>query len=89
MKIPGPSYSITLRIEVINKPGMFGKVATAIGNVGGDIGAVDIVSVGKGVIIRDITVNARDEAHEKQIVESVKKVEGVRCCKGLHSNTPR
>ncbi len=78
MKIPGPSYSITLRIEVINKPGMFGKVATAIGNVGGDIDAVDIVSVGKGVIIRDITVNARDEAHEKQIVESAKKVEGAK-----------
>lgn len=78
MKIPSPSYSITLRIEVINKPGMFGRVATAIGNVGGDIGAVDIVSVGKGLIIRDINVNAKDEAHEKQIIESVKKVEGVR-----------
>jgi malate dehydrogenase (oxaloacetate-decarboxylating) len=78
MKIPGPSYSITLRIEVINKPGMFGRVATAIGNVGGDIGAVDIVSVGKGVIIRDITINARDDAHEREIIESVKKVEGAK-----------
>ncbi|MDA8338093.1 MAG: NAD-dependent malic enzyme, partial [Nitrospiraceae bacterium] len=78
MKVPVPSYSITLRIEVINKPGMFGRVATAIGNVGGDIGAVDIVSVGKGVIVRDINVNARDETHEKEIVESVKKIDGVR-----------
>lgn len=44
----------------------------------GDTGAVDILSVGKGLIIRDINVNAKDEAHEKQIIESVKKVEGVR-----------
>jgi malate dehydrogenase (oxaloacetate-decarboxylating) len=78
MKIPSPSYSITLRLEIINKPGMFGKVATAIGDVGGDIGAVDIVSVGKGVIIRDITVNARNEAHEMEIIESVKGADGVK-----------
>lgn len=78
MKIPSPSYSITLRLEIVNKIGMFGKVATAIGDVGGDIGAVDIVRVGKGVIVRDVSVNARDEAHEKKIVESVKGIEGVK-----------
>ncbi|MBI5188104.1 MAG: NAD-dependent malic enzyme [Nitrospirae bacterium] len=75
---PSPSYSITLRLEILNKVGMFGKIGTAIGEVGGDIGAVDIVRVGKGVIVRDITVNARDEAHEKDIVDAVRKIEGVR-----------
>ncbi|MFZ6017933.1 MAG: malic enzyme-like NAD(P)-binding protein [Nitrospirota bacterium] len=75
---PSPSYSVTLRLEIINQVGMFGKIGTAIGEVGGDIGAVDIVRVGKGVIVRDITVNARDEAHEKDIVDAVRKIEGVR-----------
>lgn len=75
---PSPSYSITLRLEIINQVGMFGKIATAIGEAGGDIGAVNIVRVGKGVIVRDITVNARDEAHEKDIVDAVKKIKGVR-----------
>jgi malate dehydrogenase (oxaloacetate-decarboxylating) len=75
---PSPSYSITLRLEIINQVGMFGKIATAIGEAGGDIGAVDIVRVGKGVIIRDFTVNARDEAHEKDIIDAVKKISGVR-----------
>ncbi len=50
----------------------------AIGEAGGDIGSVDIVRVGKGIIIRDFTVNARDEAHEKDIVDAVKKISGVR-----------
>ena len=75
---PSPSYSITLRLEIVNQVGMFGKIATAIGETGGDIGAVDIVRVGKGAIVRDITVNARDEAHEKDIVDAVKKINGVR-----------
>jgi len=75
---PSPSYSITLRLEIANQVGMFGKIGTAIGKVGGDIGAVDIVRVGKGVIVRDITVNARDEVHEKDIIDAVKKIKGVR-----------
>jgi len=75
---PSPGYSITIRLEIINQVGMFGKVATAIGEIGGDIGAVDIVRAGKGFIIRDFTVNARDEMHEKDIIEAVKKIEGVR-----------
>ena len=57
---------------------MFGKIATAIGEKGGDIGAVDIVRVGKGMIVRDFTVNARDDAHEKDIVDAVKRIDGVR-----------
>jgi malate dehydrogenase (oxaloacetate-decarboxylating) len=75
---PSPSYTITLRLEIVTQVGMFGKIATAIGEVGGDIGAVDIVRVGKGIIVRDITINARDEAHEKDIVDAVRKIEGVR-----------
>lgn len=76
--MPSPSYSITLRLEIANQVGMFGKIATTIGQRGGDIGAVDIVRVGRGMIVRDFTVNARDEAHEKDIVEAVKGIDGVR-----------
>jgi len=75
---PSPSYSITLRLEIVNQVGMFGKIATAIGETGGDVGAVDIVKVGKGVIVRDITVNARDDMHERDIVNAVRKIDGVR-----------
>lgn len=75
---PSPSYSITLRLEIVNEVGLFGKIGTAIGEAGGDIGAVDIVKVGKGVIVRDFTINARDAAHEKNIIGAVKKIKGVR-----------
>ncbi len=48
---------------------MFARIATAISGAGGDMGAVDIVGVEKSKIIRDITVNARDEEHEQAIVQ--------------------
>jgi malate dehydrogenase (oxaloacetate-decarboxylating) len=76
--VPGPGYCITLRLEIVNQIGMFGKIATAIGELGGDVGAVDVVRVGKGIIVRDFTINARDEAHEKDIVNTVRKLDGVK-----------
>ena len=76
--MPGPSYAITLGLEMPHQPGIFGKIATAISEIDGDVMAVDIVRAEKGIIVRDITVNARDEEHEKQIVEAVKRIGAVR-----------
>jgi malate dehydrogenase (oxaloacetate-decarboxylating) len=75
---PSPSYSITVRLETENQVGMFGRIATVIGEKGGDIVAVDIVRAGKGLIVRDFTINARDEAHEKEIVAAIKMIGSVR-----------
>lgn len=75
---PSASYSITMRVEIQNRIGMLGKVTSTIGKTGGDIGAVDIAGFGKDTIIRDITVSARDEAHEKLIAAAVGKLPGVR-----------
>jgi malate dehydrogenase (oxaloacetate-decarboxylating) len=75
---PSASYSITMRVEIQNRVGMLGRVTSAIGKAGGDIGAVDIAGFGRETIIRDITVNARDEAHEKLIAAAVGKLPGVR-----------
>jgi len=78
MKNPSPGYSVTLRLAISNQVGMFGKIATVLGDNGGDIGAVDIVRTGKGIVVRDFTVNTRDEAHEKEIVDAVRKIDGVK-----------
>jgi len=36
-----------MRVEIQNRPGMLGRVASAIGKAGGDIGAVDIAGFGR------------------------------------------
>lgn len=73
-----PSYSLTIRAEIENRIGMFAKIATAISRAGGDLGSVDIVRVEKGKIIRDITVNAHNEEHEKNIVREIRAISGVK-----------
>jgi malate dehydrogenase (oxaloacetate-decarboxylating) len=75
---PSASYSLTARVAIQNRPGMLGKVASAIGDAGGDIGAVDLVESQRDHIVRDVTISARDSAHGTQIVNRLKHVPGVR-----------
>ncbi len=77
MPVPSPSYSFTIRIKTQNRPGMVGTITSTIGRLGGDIGAVDIVSVAKGFVTRDYTVNAGDVKHSSAIVEELNRIEGV------------
>jgi malate dehydrogenase (oxaloacetate-decarboxylating) len=78
IKTPSPGYSILIRLEILSKPGMLGKVTLAIGKAGGDIGAIDIAGFGKGTIIRDVAVDVSDVETGQKVVEEVKKVRGVR-----------
>jgi malate dehydrogenase (oxaloacetate-decarboxylating) len=75
---PSASYSLTLRIELSGRPGSLGRVTTAIGEEGGDIDAIDLVHTGGGVVVRDITVACRDEAHGESIARSLGQLEAVR-----------
>ena len=74
---PTASHSLTVRLQIQNQPGMLGKVSSAIGKGGGDIGAIDLVEVGKGTITRDLSFNASDERHGQQIVERLRAIEGI------------
>ena len=74
---PSASYSLTLRVRLSSRAGSLGELTIAIGRAGGDIGAIDIVTVGNNYIIRDITVSSVSSTHGEQIVEAVKDVDGV------------
>src|ERR671922_1328059 len=75
---PTASYSLTIRLEIENRPGMLGKVTSAIGKDGGDIGAIDLVEVRKKTLVRDLTFKASDEKHGQQVVERLKAIEGIK-----------
>jgi malate dehydrogenase (oxaloacetate-decarboxylating) len=74
---PNASYSLTLRLKIHNQPGKLGELTTAIGHAGGDIEGIDIVSVGKDFLIRDITVNASSEKHDEEILAALENIDGV------------
>jgi malate dehydrogenase (oxaloacetate-decarboxylating) len=67
-----------MRLEIQNKVGMLGKVTTAIGEVGGDIGAVDLSGHGKGTVVRDVTARANGIEHAQKIIDNVKAIPGVK-----------
>jgi malate dehydrogenase (oxaloacetate-decarboxylating) len=68
---PSAQYSLTIRVEIDHKPGMLGEVATAIGQAGGTIGAVDLVDVDEHHTLRDITVDASDQADWEAILAAI------------------
>ncbi len=75
---PSAQYSLTLRVEIEHRPGMLGRVASAIGEVGGTIGAVDLVQVERDHTIRDITVETGDASDWPRLREAVDGVQGAR-----------
>jgi malate dehydrogenase (oxaloacetate-decarboxylating) len=71
-------YSIILRLEIDHRPGMLGRVATAIGDAGGSIGSVDLTSVDGLHTVRDITVDTSGEDHARRIAAAADAVDGAR-----------
>jgi malate dehydrogenase (oxaloacetate-decarboxylating) len=71
------SFSATLRVHLDNRPGSFARLASAIGEAGGLLGAIDLVRVERGKKVRDVTVLADDEAHIERIVGAVRAVDGI------------
>jgi malate dehydrogenase (oxaloacetate-decarboxylating) len=74
---PSASFAFTARCRIVNRPGMLGQLTSAIGSVGGDIRAVDIVRVERAGIVRDITVLAANADHAQQIIQRMSAVPGV------------
>ena len=71
------SFSATIRVRVDDHPGAFARLAGAIGEAEGLLGAIDLVRVERGTKVRDVTVIAVDEAHLSRIVDAVRTVAGV------------
>ena len=74
---PSASFAFTARCRIVNRPGMLGRLASAIGKLGGDIRAIDIVRVDRGAIVRDVTVLAADAEHAQGLVTAMTGVAGV------------
>jgi len=75
---PNSAFSITLRVEVDNRPGSLGRIATAIGEAGGNIAGLEIIEVTGGRMVRDVTVLAGDEEHARSIAARVDSLDGVK-----------
>ena len=78
-EVPPPTsaqFSLVLRVRIAHRPGMLGRVATAIGDAGGTIGSVDLVNIDDRHTLRDITVDTAGVEHEQAVVKAVNAVAG-------------
>ncbi len=75
--LPSAQYSLIIRLEIADRPGMLGAVTSAIGQAGASIGSIDLVEVKDGVLLRDITVDAHDSDHWARITAALEAIDGV------------
>jgi malate dehydrogenase (oxaloacetate-decarboxylating) len=71
------SFSATIRVRLIDRPGSFAKLATAIGDAGGSLDAIDLVRVEGDTKVRDVTVLAEDGDHLERIVDAIRVLPGI------------
>jgi malate dehydrogenase (oxaloacetate-decarboxylating) len=64
-------------VRLDDRPGSFARLATAIAEAGGSLGAIDLVRVERGHKVRDVTVMAGDQDHLDRIVEAVRAISGI------------
>jgi len=74
---PYSNYRMTVRLELPQRPGMFALMATALAEEGASVGAVDLVSATKRKVIRDITFDAKSEAHATLVLERLDQLPDV------------
>jgi malate dehydrogenase (oxaloacetate-decarboxylating) len=78
MPQPAISFSLVMRLEMPNEPGAFGVLANAVGDAGGTIGAVDMHSVTRAHVVRDVTINVPSEAVATEVRKALEQIEGSR-----------
>ena len=86
--VSGGGYTATIRAEYANKPGMLGRVASVIGEAGGDIGSIDLVEASRDKMVRDISVSGSDSDHIRSIIDKIKKLLGRRA-RRINDRRPR
>lgn len=67
----------TLRVKIIDKPGFLGKLALAVGELGGMFGEIKTVHIGKDYKVRDLDVYFSSKEEFENICEAIIKIDGI------------
>ena len=71
------AFSISLRVRLGNEPGALGRLATAIGAVGGNIWSLEGFEAKKESLDANVVVNCSSEAHQQKVLDAVRGVDGI------------
>lgn len=75
--VTSASYSITVRLTADGDPASVGRIATAVGNAGGAVTAIDVVESRPDGLTVDVTCSAADAEHSEEVVAALDAVDQV------------
>jgi malate dehydrogenase (oxaloacetate-decarboxylating) len=67
----------TLRVMILDKPGYLGKLTSAIGMTGSNIGDIRLLRMGRTHNLREMTIYVDSEEQMEGILDNLAKVEGI------------
>jgi malate dehydrogenase (oxaloacetate-decarboxylating) len=71
------SFAFTARCRLLDEPGTLGRLTSLIGNLGGNIDAIDLVRKEDGAITRDLTILAASVDHVQELLDAIGELHGV------------
>ncbi len=74
---PTAAFSLRIRVRMANKPGDLGRLAVAIGEVGGNIAGLDGFLAKQAFLEEDIIVDCRSEAHQAEVLAAIEVLDGI------------
>src|ERR1700712_4105195 len=77
MAVPGPGYSITMRIAAPPSASAAGDLTTAVGRAGGVITGFDVVESTAEMMVVDLSANAQSQVHADELTDAVNELPGV------------
>src|SRR5690606_33137951 len=74
---PSVSYSMTIRLEVPASGTAVSQLTTAVASSGGSVTGLDVTASGHEKLRIDVTIAATSTGHADEIVEKLRRIEGV------------
>ncbi len=77
MATPTAAYSLKVRVRLDNAPGVLGRLAVAIGDVGGNIWSLEGFEAKLAHLDEDLIINCSSEEHQTQVLDHIRGLDGV------------
>ena len=74
---PTPAFSVRVRVRMVNRPGTLGRLAVAIGEVGGNITGLEGFVVKSSHLEDDLIINCGSETHQETVRRAIDELDGV------------